>query len=705
MYPVYLTLGDPAKKAQLHQSLEYLSVVGAVELAVTADRRGYRLGEQASFTVSAASKTPWTGELYFGIYDYRGRLLEQATQPVTLNAERQELPFRHVLTDQGVRTSTLWAQVVARRDGKEWGRADTKIYNYEPWSMRNEYQWSTWARFACSPSSTVPRAMRLMAHAGMNSLGYPGRNELHYAAERWGWRYYNEGIGMNTFSPVIEYENDEEIEAMLLQQAKQSAGSRDLYSGAFIFGSVGEEAGFNSGWGTRYYWPTPVAPDKACRAFQWYLKNRYPDLATLNSAWQTKFQSWDDIKLTKEFSVPNPTLDADGWAHPKESPLGSDVARVSPAPYADTEAFYNWYYDRIVDRAIAIFHDRFNPATLAISSAPAIGSGQYDVRQSGPNLWYDSQWHGTQDGPEPGFSLVWGHFDQPSKTSDLFWGFLLTRGGHNNFWVNTPLMFNTDLTHTRASFAMRRWTHQLAGHERILLDSRPLPTDAAMLVGPSAVGVDAGLLYTNMASSIKVALAQGGFALPSKDTSDLRKYKIVFAIGRERLSQRDALRLEDFVRQGGTLCFVPSFASQDELGLPQGVSPGWGLADRWGLRVTEAIHPHGDGASVTFRFNRIDHRFQNAVATSWQAGYREQVQTDGWQQLASYDDDRPAVLTRTLGQGRLVYLNAVYASHHYIQSATSTGPERQGFFKLDRVAGRAVCSVPAADVADRRSAG
>ncbi len=105
-----------------------------------------------------------------------------------------------------------WAAAAAPT---EWSRAETTFYKYERWSMRNEYQWSTWAGIACAPPCTVPQAMRLMAHAGMNALGYPGRNELSYAAERWGWRYYNEGVGMNTFSPVIEYEDREEIAAAL----------------------------------------------------------------------------------------------------------------------------------------------------------------------------------------------------------------------------------------------------------------------------------------------------------------------------------------------------------------------------------------------------------------------------------------------------------------------------------------------------------
>ncbi len=360
LYPVYLTVGDSSGRRQLHQAMELLPVDGQVSLSMSADKRGYGIGELATFTVSGASSQPWKGELAFGVYDFRGRLLAVETRPAELAAEARELRFQYRLADHGVRVDTYWAVVVARSpitaggfgggavsrspdrdtaatEGLPGGARPQQVHDGRPavggfggvgrprrtrlgetrprghgrrrsststsaWSMRNEYQWSTWAGIGCGPPSTVPAGMRLMAHAGMNALGYPGRNELHYAAERWGWRYYNEGIGMNTFSPVIEYENDGEIETALLKEAERSQDSPDLTSAAFVLGSVGEEAGFKHGWGTRYYWDTPIAPEKACRALQWFLRQKYAAVADLNAVWKTNYAAWDDVKLTREFS-------------------------------------------------------------------------------------------------------------------------------------------------------------------------------------------------------------------------------------------------------------------------------------------------------------------------------------------------------------------------------------------------------------------
>ena len=700
LYPVYFTLGDAGTKQQLHQALEFLPVIGTVQLALASSKPGYRLGENAEFTVTGSSTEPWQGQLRFGIYDFRGRLLLAEERPVQLADAMAQQPFVWQMTDHGVRADTFRAVVSAVRDGIEYTRAETKFYKQEPWSTRHEYQWSTWAGIACGSPCAVPAGMRLMAHAGMNALGYPGQSELCYAAERWGWRYYNEGLGMNTFSPVIEYENDAEIETALSQEAEHQKNSPDLRSATFVLGSVGEEAGFKNGWGTKYYWDTPVAPDKACRALQWYLKTKYGSLEKLNATWRTNYRRWDEVQLTREFSGPAPKLATDGWAHPQESPLGADVTGVSLAPYSDTEYFYAWYYDRIIAIAKSIFRQRINPVTQTLASAPAswiFNSRECDVRLTGTSAWNESQWHSLDDGQEPAFSLVWGHFDWNVKTENLGWGYLLQRNGHNNYWVDVPLMFNNDMSHTRASLALRRWTSRLAGHERAILDSRPAPSDVGVVPHN---GISPNATPGNMDKSLRVALLQSGHGFAVAEPADLTRYKVVFAPARQSLSRSEADRLHAYVEQGGTLVFTARFGNQDELGASQPICPGQGLAERWGCTVTaktESIPQYGNDGSSRFALDAVDASLKGFVAGGRDI-YREQVVTSGevqerrgregdatpnrWTTLASYTDQTPAILTRTLGRGRLVYLNAIYQSHWYIQWVTPTGPERQGFYKL-----------------------
>ena len=69
-------------------------------------------------------------------------------------------------------------------------------------------------------------------------------------------------------------------------------------------------------------------------------------------------------------------METDGWAHPRQSPLGEGVAAVSLAPYLDSADFYNWYYNRIIDVARRILRRRINPVTQIMSSAPTIGSAR-----------------------------------------------------------------------------------------------------------------------------------------------------------------------------------------------------------------------------------------------------------------------------------------------------------------------------------------
>jgi hypothetical protein len=681
LYPVYLTVGDAKGKRQFQQALEYIPVTGSLNLVLAADRRGYLRGEKASFDLTASSQTPWKGNLAFGVYDFRGRLLASEVKAVSLTEQPQDFAFSFALPDQGVRDYVYWAEVAAVQGQEEWGRAEARFYDYDRWSMRNEMQWSTWAGIACAPPSLVLPGMNLMAFAGMNALGYPGRSELYYAAERYGWHYYNEGVGMNTFAPVIEYENAAEIEAELLKEAKGQENWPDMTTAAFVLASVGEEAGFKNGWGTRYYWDTPVAPDKAARALQWYLKTRYPSLADLNAAWKTNYQSWDEVKLTKEFSGNPPALAADGWAHPKDSPLGAGVTGVSLAPYQDTADFYNWYYDQFITIARKILREKINPVALTMSSAPTIGSADYDVRLTGPGAWNESQMWSLNTGPEPGFGLIWGHFDWSVMTENMFWGFLLTRSGHNNYWVDMPLMLNNDLSLTRSTMAMRRWTRALAGHERVILDSREFKSDVGILE-PNGVG--RSIARTNMTYSVKVALQQGGFGFAVADPAKLAGYKAVIALGRQALSAQEAEQLNTYVEGGGTLLFTDRFGTQTELGTASPTSPGQGLAEKWGLTLPGPFAPipqYGPNQSDTFPLDGVD----PALAGLKMQGYtifREKVVAPQWKQLAAYPDGTPALLMRSLGKGRLIYLNAVYQSHWYIQWVTPTGPERQGFYRF-----------------------
>ena len=681
-YPVYLTLADPAKKLQLHQALEFLPVQGQVSLKLVAAQKGYRLGETAQLTLSASSPQPWSGRLALGVFDFRGRLLHSESREVTLTAETAQIPFNFTLVDAGVTVDAYRVQLAALKDTVEWGRTETTVYNYQPWSMRNEYQWSTWARMATTSSSQIPRAMSLMDHAGMNAFGFPqGGSDLNYAAERWGWRYYNEGVGMNTFSPVIEYENVAEIEAAGLKQAASKFNDPVMNSAAFILGSVGEEAGFKDGWGKRYYWDTPVAPEKACRAFQWYLRTRYPDITSLNLAWGTKFADFTGVQLTREFSGSNPALDADGWATPRELAPEAGVEKVTPAPYKDTADFYNWYYDQIIDVARKILREKINPRTLAFSSAPTIGNSYYDVRGSGPSGWNGYQSSMTSYGEEPGFGMTWGHFDWNVKTESIFWDYLMTRSGHNNYWVDQTLMFNRDMSHTRASFAMRKWTRNFAGHERIILDSRPMATEVGIL-GINGAQLNRSIL--NMENSLKVAATQAGYGFEPVKWEVLSRYKIIYAVGLRSLSQQQAAQLDGFVKNGGTLVFTPQFALENEVGVPQPVTPAHGLAAEWQLTVTKRAQTLPENyreQRLPVALNGVDPALAGKQLTGEDL-YRETVDAPGWATRANYPDGLPALLDKVHGKGRLVFLNAVYYSHYYIQFVTATDANRQGFYSL-----------------------
>ncbi len=238
-------------------------------------------------------------------------------------------------------------------------------------------------------------------------------------------------------------------------------------------------------------------------------------------------------------------------------------------------------------------------------------------------------------------------------------------------------MFNNDLTHTRASMAMRRWTHGLAGHERIILDSRPMTAEVGLL-GPN--GLSSSLTPANMVTSLQVALSQGGFGLADADclAAGLKRCKLLFAVGRQAVSPAEAARLDAYAASGGTLVLAGHFATQTALGVPQPIVPGCGLAAKWGLRASPEHNPQG---TLPIKLDGVGQSLRGLTMTGDKM-FRQRVRQQGWSVAAAYDDGTPAVLLRSLGKGRLVFLNAVYQSHWYIQWVTPTGPDRQGFYRL-----------------------
>ena len=156
------------------------------------------------------------------------------------------------------------------------------------------------------------------------------------------------------------------------------------------------------------------------------------------------------------------------------------------------------------------------------------------------------------------------------------------------------------------------------------------------------------------------------------------------SVSRQAVSPTDAEKLNAYVEAGGTLIFTPRFASQTEFGAPQPTSPGNGLAEKWGFTVTgktENIPMYHSGDTQSFSIDGLGDNCKGFRAAGIKV-FRETVKSDGWTQVSAFDDKTPAILTRAIGKGKLVYINAIFQSNWYIQWVTPTGTERQGFYKM-----------------------
>lgn len=674
LYPVYLTLADPAPEKRLHQALAYVRVPGSLSMTLTRTKRGYAVGEEAEFTLTASSPEPWAGVIRFGVFDYRGRLLGSEARKVELTPGEQKLTFTHTLRDHGVNVYAYYARAAATEGGRTWARADAKVYRYEPWDMRNDYLWSVWTDVGRTPVSAVRRYMRLYAHAGLNSLGFGADN---YVAERWGWRYYDEGLGMPTFAPKIEYTSREEIEAAYRKYFQRKKDSPNLLSAGFVLGSVGEEAGFGSGWGRTYYWKEPTAPEKACRAFQWFLRTKYGDLENLNAAWQTRYEDWTGIKLVKTGKPPAP-LAAGGYQNPENFPDEEPQPRAGRMK-GDTREFYKWYYAQIIQVVERIFRE-VNPVTRTFASAPTsdiFTPAELDVPSMDASLWHHAQADAVKRSPVPPCTFAYLR-PTPQYLSNGLWQALFVGNGHTSCWVDVINHFNNDLTPTYGTYRLRRFLQRFRPHARILLDRREAHSDVGVLGGGGGW----------CRKSIEVALQQAGFGWERSHPDRLEQKKLILAPPGYSPTGADVpARLKRYVESGGTLVFFPGFLQERNPGLPAGKLTAQDLLKEWEL----GLQPHevGGRARAGFDLSDVDPGMDGLVIESRRnrfrarRGYtRHEVEHEGWKVLSSYEDGIPGLLTRDVGGGRLYFVNAAYASHDYIQWRTSTGPERRGFYRL-----------------------
>ncbi len=605
---------DADGKTILSDSTTWVPYRHRVPLSVRTDKVSYRPGETITATATWPPDAEEGGYLAVAyVVDRSGRALKRA--PFEVTGERTATA-KLVMPDRGPEfLGSYWVTGVFSKQGQIAGLARAQVQLDQPWTMRERFEWSVWTWGGGG------RLIDLMRDAGFNALGCTGNP---YTADRYGMRQYVEGTGIDTFSVEINHHNWEAVRTAMHKTIERlNQGGPDARSKSLV--SLGEESGFKGGWGTRYYWPEDKAPAIPQKVFDDYLRERYAgNIALLNQEWGTNFASFDEIPLEKA-KVKSPGqvfVSAQAWeAMQKKGEtkpvIPVDLARLDPstslgagpkqkyigpsAPYWETYNFFDWYYQKYCDLATEVYRTRRNPVPLTIISAPGGFYPKVDVYNfggQGPFYPKEAALVGNaiarrDYGDVPGFSAaMWAYFDLRSLWNCTVMSSILAGNTHIDYWVDVPLTFNADLTHTRASFWTKELRERLRPIEPILLHKRFAYTDGlGMLVGQQPL--PKGILGQHFGSAIDCnapiysALEETGYMPKVVHAKDLKDIRVLVASHAQVLSAEQGKAVCDFVKGGGLLISTPWLASCSPHGNALTVYPAeeTGLAELLGFRL------------------------------------------------------------------------------------------------------------------------
>jgi len=690
---------DAGGKAILCESMTWVPYVHRVPLTVKTDRASYRPGETLTATAT------WAADAEEGDYlpvayvvDRSGRALKRAAFEAT--GERTATA-KLLMPDRGPEClGCYWVTAVFTKDGQIAGLARTQVQLDQPWTMRERFEWSVWTWGGGG------RFMDLVRDAGFNALGCTGNP---YTADRYGMRQYVEGTGIDTFSVTIDHDNWDAVRTAMnktierLNQAGPDARSKSLVS-------LGEESGFKGGWGTRYYWPEDKAPAVPQKVFDDYLRERYAgNIALLNQEWGTSFASFDEIPLEKA-KVRSPGqvfVTAQAWeAMQKKGEtkpvIPVDLANLDPkqryighsAPYWETYNFFDWYYQKYCDMATEVYRARRNPVPLTIMSAPGGFYPKVDVYNlAGLGPFYPKETAlvgnaiARRDyGDVPGFSAaMWAYFDLRSLWNSTVMSSILAGNTHIDYWVDVPLTFNADLTHTRASFWTKELRERLRPIEPILLHKRLAYTDGlGMLTGQQPL--PKGILGQHFGSAIDPnapiysALEESGYMPKVVHAKDLKDIKVLVASHAQVLSAEDGKAIADFVKGGGLLISTPWLASCSPHGNALTVYPAeeTGLADLLGFRLLNTSQAVVKEEVTVGNLPKV-WNLREVTLTSKGKDKVLDIAPDV-EVLGKHKDGTPLLLSRPVGKGRVVYLNFLYDWDGWWNSFHE--PAREAYRKL-----------------------
>ena len=663
-----------------------------LSLQLPKDKYGFRVGEKVSLTATLQGlpqRQAKPFELVVAFQDQQGRTLEQQTLPLQSEGDKplaQRIEW--TMPDLGPRGWFFWAVAECRRGKNVVARTQLPLNRFQHYSVRKEWQWSTWTDLTRFPRSTVPAVLQLFEDAGYNTLGHGSGQADWPWCYRWGLRQY---VEVPHFGGIDNLGwPKEDIETFLANQAR-TRWPRITHSSIPSLASYGEEPGYGPAFGATWHWKDGPAPEGANRWLRKYLRQLYQGrIDQLNQQWETDFASFEQIQLDVQYG---------GTGHRGRE----DLQRMGPltparnlSRYVDTHSFYHWYFRKFNHTLVQQLR-KINPTSVSVMSMDNEFMTQLELVGMYVHWLYPQEWmacylaYQRQFATDPaGFIMNWGFFDDPRINRQIFLLSLMQGAIPMSFWFDIPLQFNYDLTHSKASLQFRALRRRLEPKLGTILHPLPKYDQEIGIYLPrldwkTSMGRPAWMLglrgdgkgvpwmagYGGYEQTLYSALTDSGYAPRFVQPNDFEACKIIFLPYVQSIPRQDAEALDTFVKNGGVLVATPKLATHDIHGKPEKLVPGQGLSRVFGFQAKGDFHQvyeSLDAAShkawkpeAVLKFPP-DFLHPGGSPVSLQSfGYQPLVQVSPQTSVeAKYADGTPAILLHRHGQGAAIFLNLLY---------------------------------------------
>ena len=437
--------------------------------------------------------------------------------------------------------------------------------------------------------------------------------------------------------------------------------------------------------------------------FREWLKEKYPSLQELNTAWYRTFESWEEVSPPRYSTILSYT-DYIDWKNFIYQKMAEDLRmRYDAVRIADKKGIITSH-----SSPPSIFSSPKGSGAeddfLMAAQVDNYGISQYP-KHSRPGDWIRSNFMISADFSysankrnggyyvgefQAGFGTVGlriGDEVTPEDHNIWFWTSLATGARAVNIYAYYPMSSGYEsggygLIHLDGSLTERAksigGTAQFVDkNQALFLSSKPIESEIALVYNPLAQMVGGSQAYGRIAGQPGHSKSLIGYYRVFSDNNvpvefihrmdlesgSINQYKLIIVPYPLMFTQKAANNLKEYVKNGGFLLAEARFAWNDERGYATDVIPGMGLSEVFGVR--EAKVKVLD--KVKMNIIETSHPAFNRMKTSHLTGEylleSLKVLPDSEAEiLARFTDNTPAITGSHYGKGQAIMIGSFLAN-------------------------------------------